>query len=44
MMGGGPTLAWETVVTGVQQDGSPNDRHVVTDAASDATLDAAQRS
>jgi Zn-dependent metalloprotease len=38
MESGRPTLAWETVVTGVQQDGSPSERHVVTDAASGATL------
>jgi Zn-dependent metalloprotease len=42
MMGDRPTLAWETVVTGVQQDGSPSERHVVTDAASDATLENAE--
>lgn len=40
--GGRATLAWETVVTGVQQDGSPSERHVVTDAASGATLDDAE--
>lgn len=39
MMGDRPKLAWETVVTGVQQDGSPSERHVVTDAASGTTLD-----
>ena len=33
MMDGRPTLAWETVVTGAQQDGTPSERHVVTDAA-----------
>ncbi|MGW5202519.1 M4 family metallopeptidase [Streptomyces spiralis] len=38
LMGDAPKLAWETVVTGVQQDGSPSERHIVTDAASDATL------
>ncbi|MBY8880897.1 M4 family metallopeptidase [Streptomyces sp. PLK6-54] len=42
MTGGRPRLAWETVVTGVQQDGSPSERHVVTDAASGATLDNAE--
>ncbi|MGW3635114.1 M4 family metallopeptidase [Streptomyces sp. NPDC005122] len=39
MMDGRPKLAWETVVTGVQQDGSPSERHVVTDAASGTTLE-----
>lgn len=39
MMGDRPKLAWETVVTGVQQDGSPSERHVVTDAASGTTLE-----
>ncbi|MFJ8665139.1 M4 family metallopeptidase [Streptomyces sp. NPDC093600] len=29
---GKPTLAWETVVTGVQADGTPSERHVITDA------------
>ncbi|MFE5110585.1 M4 family metallopeptidase [Streptomyces sp. NPDC056663] len=42
MMGDRPKLAWETVVTGVQQDGSPSERHVVTDAASGATLENAE--
>jgi Zn-dependent metalloprotease len=42
MAGGRPTLAWETVVTGVQPDGSPSERHVVTDAASGATLENAE--
>ncbi|MCP3784983.1 M4 family metallopeptidase [Micromonospora sp. A3M-1-15] len=42
MMGAGPKLAWETVVTGVQQDGSPSERHVVTDATSDAVLNNAE--
>jgi Zn-dependent metalloprotease len=42
LTGGRATLAWETVVTGVQQDGSPSERHVVTDAASGATLDDAE--
>lgn len=39
MMNDKPRLAWETVVTGLQQDGSPSERHVVTDAASGATLE-----
>jgi Zn-dependent metalloprotease len=42
MMGDKPKLAWETVVTGVQQDGSPSERHIVTDAASDAVLNNAE--
>ncbi|GAA2453961.1 M4 family metallopeptidase [Streptomyces macrosporus] len=29
---GKPALAWETVVTGVQEDGTPSELHVVTDA------------
>ncbi|MFD6183076.1 M4 family metallopeptidase [Streptomyces goshikiensis] len=29
---GRPTLAWETVVGGLQHDGSPSELHVVTDA------------
>ncbi|WSR12794.1 M4 family metallopeptidase [Streptomyces sp. NBC_01207] len=29
---GRPTLAWETVVSGVQHDGTPSELHVVTDA------------
>ncbi|SEN78694.1 M4 family metallopeptidase [Actinacidiphila rubida] len=43
LAGGRPALAWETVVTGVQQDGSPSERHVVTDAASGATLENAEQ-
>ncbi|QGZ53097.1 peptidase M4 family protein [Streptomyces sp. QHH-9511] len=35
---GKPTLAWETVVTGVQADGTPSERHVVTDAATGKEL------
>ncbi|WP_436839963.1 M4 family metallopeptidase [Streptomyces althioticus] len=42
MMDGRPRLAWETVVTGVQQDGSPSERHVVTDAASGTVLENAE--
>ncbi|MET7645848.1 M4 family metallopeptidase [Streptomyces sp. NPDC005426] len=42
MTGGRPKLAWETVVTGMQQDGSPSERHVVTDAASGTTLNNAE--
>ncbi|WP_055588600.1 M4 family metallopeptidase [Streptacidiphilus griseoplanus] len=40
--GGKPTLAWETVVTGVQPDGSPSERHVITDAASGTVLENAE--
>ncbi|GAA2472897.1 M4 family metallopeptidase [Streptomyces thermolineatus] len=29
---GRPTLAWETVVTGLQHDGTPSELHVITDA------------
>ncbi|MFJ5925500.1 M4 family metallopeptidase [Kitasatospora sp. NPDC092948] len=29
---GAPTLAWETVVTGTQEDGTPSELHVITDA------------
>ncbi|MQY14813.1 Transglutaminase-activating metalloprotease [Streptomyces sp. RB5] len=36
--GGKARLAWQTVVTGVQKDGSPSERHVVTDAASETVL------
>ncbi|MEW2289217.1 M4 family metallopeptidase [Streptomyces sp. NPDC047841] len=42
MLGDQPRLAWETVVTGVQQDGSPSERHVVTDAASQDVLENAE--
>ncbi|MFD7894725.1 M4 family metallopeptidase [Streptomyces sp. NPDC059743] len=35
---GKPTLAWESVVTGVQADGTPSELHVVTDARSGARL------
>ncbi len=31
---GAPALAWESVVTGVEDDGSPREVHVVTDAKS----------
>ncbi|MQY12088.1 Transglutaminase-activating metalloprotease [Streptomyces sp. RB5] len=30
---GTPVLAWETVVGGLQKDGTPNELHVITDAA-----------
>ncbi|AUG75870.1 peptidase M4 [Kitasatospora sp. MMS16-BH015] len=33
-----PTLAWETVVTGKQHDGTPSRLHVITDAHSGAVL------
>ncbi|MEU6813644.1 M4 family metallopeptidase [Streptomyces sp. NPDC046860] len=36
--GGKPVLAYETVVGGLQDDGTPNELHVVTDAASGAKL------
>ncbi|MEU5255391.1 M4 family metallopeptidase [Streptomyces longwoodensis] len=36
--GGTPRLAWETVVTGLQDDGTPSRLHVVTDATSGAEL------
>ncbi|MFF0557496.1 M4 family metallopeptidase [Streptomyces sp. NPDC004266] len=35
---GKPVLAWETVVTGVQHDGTPSEMRVVTDAATGAEL------
>ncbi|WP_369216172.1 M4 family metallopeptidase [Streptomyces flavofungini] len=35
---GKPTLAYETVVTGVQKDGTPSRLHVVTDAATGKKL------
>ncbi|MFD5748874.1 M4 family metallopeptidase [Streptomyces sp. NPDC127033] len=35
---GTPVLAWETVVKGVQSDGTPSELHVVTDAATGAEL------
>ncbi|WP_199930793.1 M4 family metallopeptidase [Streptomyces sp. CB02923] len=35
---GKPVLAYETVVTGVQKDGTPSELHVVTDAKTGATL------
>nr|WP_123954690.1 M4 family metallopeptidase [Streptomyces showdoensis] len=35
---GKPVLAWETVVTGTQADGTPSRRHVVTDATSGKEL------
>ncbi|MFE5211513.1 M4 family metallopeptidase [Streptomyces sp. NPDC056600] len=38
MADGRPKLAWETVVTGLQEDGSPSERHVVSDAASGTVL------
>jgi zinc metalloprotease ZmpA len=31
---GKPVLAWETVVGGIQKDGTPNEMHVITDATS----------
>ncbi|MBC9711449.1 M4 family metallopeptidase [Streptomyces sp. TRM66268-LWL] len=38
MASGSPTLAYETVVGGLQHDGTPNELHVVTDAATGAKL------
>ncbi|MZD09508.1 peptidase M4 [Streptomyces sp. SID5785] len=35
---GQPTLAYETVVGGLQEDGTPNELHVITDAASGKKL------
>ncbi|WP_254407439.1 M4 family metallopeptidase [Streptomyces sp. GMY02] len=35
---GAPVLAWETVVKGVQPDGTPSELHVVTDAATGKEL------
>ncbi|WP_055530495.1 M4 family metallopeptidase [Streptomyces graminilatus] len=40
---GRPVLAWETVVKGVQQDGTPSELQVVTDAASGKQLQAAEQ-
>ncbi|MFC9942178.1 M4 family metallopeptidase [Streptomyces pratensis] len=36
--GGTPQLAYETVVGGLQHDGTPNELHVITDASSGAKL------
>ncbi|TQK51748.1 Zn-dependent metalloprotease [Streptomyces sp. SLBN-118] len=38
MAKGSPTLAYETVVGGLQHDGTPNELHVVTDATTGAKL------
>ncbi|MFC7219032.1 M4 family metallopeptidase [Streptomyces polyrhachis] len=35
---GTPALAWETVVGGLQHDGTPNELHVITDAVSGKEL------
>ncbi|WP_354639920.1 M4 family metallopeptidase [Kitasatospora camelliae] len=35
---GTPTLAWETVVSGTEADGTPSKKHVVTDAETGAVL------
>ncbi|WP_320778073.1 M4 family metallopeptidase, partial [Streptomyces sp. CRN 30] len=35
---GAPALAWESVVTGVREDGTPSELHVVTDAESGKVL------
>ncbi|GHF79927.1 M4 family metallopeptidase [Streptomyces griseosporeus] len=36
--GAKPVLAWETVVTGLQHDGTPSELHVITDATSGKEL------
>ncbi|BBB00271.1 putative metalloproteinase [Actinacidiphila reveromycinica] len=36
--GGTPVLAWESVVGGLQDDGTPNELHVVTDATTGAKI------
>ncbi|MEU5885558.1 M4 family metallopeptidase [Streptomyces sp. NPDC047461] len=36
--GGTPKLAWETVVGGLQDDGTPSQLHVITDAATGSEL------
>ncbi|MFJ3666496.1 M4 family metallopeptidase [Streptomyces sp. NPDC090106] len=36
--GSAPTLAYETVVGGLQEDGTPNELHVITDAATGKKL------
>ncbi|MYZ12951.1 peptidase M4, partial [Streptomyces sp. SID337] len=38
MAKGAPTLAYETVVGGLQHDGTPNELHVITDAATGKKL------
>ena len=35
---GTPVLAWETVIGGFQEDGTPNQLHVITDATTGAKL------
>ncbi|MEU6548053.1 M4 family metallopeptidase [Streptomyces sp. NPDC046859] len=40
---GKPVLAWETVVEGVQEDGTPSELQVVTDAATGKQLLAAEK-
>lgn len=35
---GNPVIAYEAVVTGTQHDGTPSERHVITDAATGAEL------
>ncbi|MFJ6984870.1 MULTISPECIES: M4 family metallopeptidase [unclassified Streptomyces] len=39
---GRPALAWETVVKGVQEDGTPSELHVVTDAATGKRISTAE--
>ncbi|MFH9071647.1 M4 family metallopeptidase, partial [Streptomyces alboflavus] len=36
--GGAPVIAYETVIGGVQKDGTPNELHVITDAATGKKL------
>ncbi len=36
--GSKPVLAYETVVGGLQEDGTPNELHVITDAATGKKL------
>ncbi|GKQ33995.1 M4 family metallopeptidase [Streptomyces sp. A012304] len=40
---GRPVLAWETVVEGVQEDGTPSELQVVTDATSGKQIQAAEQ-
>ncbi|MEV5488318.1 M4 family metallopeptidase [Streptomyces bobili] len=40
---GRPVLAWESVVDGVQEDGTPSELHVVTDATSGKEIQTAEQ-
>ncbi|MGX1274097.1 M4 family metallopeptidase [Streptomyces phaeoluteigriseus] len=40
---GRPVLAWESVVDGVQRDGTPSELHVVTDATSGKEIQASEQ-